>query len=50
MRIDPNYKIFGGHPEWYTFEKGVGYIPTDKAPKEAVESMKKYNSYAFNRK
>ena len=50
MRIDPNFKIFGGHPEWYTIKKGVGYIPTDKAPEAAAEAMRKYNSYKFNKK
>ena len=49
MRVDPNYKIFIKNSEWYVFKKGVGYIPTDKAPKEAVDAMKKYNSYAFKR-
>ena len=50
MRIDPNWRIFADHTDWYTFEKGVGYVPTDKAPKEAVEAMKKYNSYGFKKK
>lgn len=49
MRIDPNLKIFFDHEEWYTFEKGVGYVPTDKAPEEAVKAMKEYNSYALAR-
>ena len=46
MRIDENLIYFLPHPEWYTHKKGVGYIPTDRAPKEAVEAMKRYNSYA----
>lgn len=50
MRIDPNFMVFAEHEEWYTFEKGVGYIPTDEAPQEAVEAMQKYNSYAFKEK
>ena len=47
MRIDPNFIIFAKHEEWYKFEVGKGYVPTEKAPEEAVEAMKKYNSYTF---
>ena len=50
MRIDPNFMLFIDHEDWYTFEKGVGYVPTDKAPEEAVEAINKYNSYTFNNK
>lgn len=48
MRIDRNLIIFLGKCDWYTFEKGVGYVPTDKAPPEAIEAMKQYNSYTYN--
>ena len=34
-----------GHFDWYTHEKGVGYQPTEKAPPEAVEALKKLNEY-----
>ena len=50
MRIDPNFIIFVDHEEWYPFKIGIGYVPTDKAPKEAVEAMKKFNSYTYNTK
>lgn len=50
MRIDRNFIIFSENEEWYTFEVGVGYVPTEKAPKEAVEAMEKYNGYAFKEK
>ena len=50
MRYDKNYAYFRPHFDWYTFVKGVGYVPTDKAPKEAVEAMKEYNSYTFTKK
>ena len=50
MRIDSNFIIFARYPEWYTFKKDIGYIPTDKAPKEAVEAMKKFNSYTYHNK
>ena len=45
MRIDRNFVVFIMHTDWYTHVKGVGYVPTEKAPKEAVEAMKRYNSY-----
>ena len=38
MRIDENLMIFLPHKDWYIHVKGVGYVPTDKAPKEAVEA------------
>lgn len=47
MRYDPNYAYFRPHPEWYTVVAGVGYVPTDKAPAEAIKAMKEYNSYTF---
>ena len=48
MRYDRNYVTFAAHTDWYTFEKGVGYVPTEKAPAEAAEAMRKYNSYTYN--
>ena len=48
MRYDKNLVIFLGHTEWYTFEVGVGYVPTDEAPPEAVKAMAEYNSYSFS--
>lgn len=48
MRYDKNYAYFRPHFDWYTVIKGVGYVPTDKAPPEAVEAMREYNSYTFN--
>ena len=50
MRKDPNYMIFAGHPDWYTFKIGVGYVPTDKAPEEARKAMEEYNSYTYTKK
>lgn len=43
MRYDKDYFFFAPHSEWYTVEKGKGYVPTDKAPPEAVEAMKRVN-------
>lgn len=50
MRYDENFAFFSSHSEWYEFVAGKGYIPTDKAPPKAVEAIKKYNSYRFNKK
>lgn len=33
------------HLDWYTTQKGVGYVPTEKAPPEAVVALKKLNEY-----
>ena len=41
--------VFDEHEDWYRFEKGIGYVPTDKAPKEAVEAMERYNRYTLNK-
>lgn len=43
MRADKDLRIFLGNSDWYKLKKNIGYIPTDKAPKEAVEAMKRYN-------
>lgn len=29
--------------DWYTVVEGIGYVPTEKAPPEAVEAMKRMN-------
>lgn len=50
MRIDPNFIVFAGHSDWYTFEKGVGYVPTSKASEDAKKAMEAYNSYTFGTK
>lgn len=49
MRYDTNLAVFLGHPDWYGFEVGVGYVPTDKAPPEAVKAIEEYNSYGFKK-
>jgi hypothetical protein len=45
MRYDKNFAYFAGHSDWYTFEEGVGYVPTEKAPAKAVEAIKKVNEF-----
>lgn len=47
MRVDRNLLVFLGHFDWYTLKKGEGYVPTDKAPPEAVAAMKRFNSYTY---
>jgi hypothetical protein len=48
MRYDKNYAYFAPHFDWYKFDAEVGYVPTEKAPEEAVIAMDKYNFYTFN--
>lgn len=48
MRYDKVLASFIAHSDWYTFVKGIGYVPTDIAPPEAVEAMQKFNSYGFS--
>lgn len=48
MRADKNLICFLMNPDWYTFVVGKGYVPTTKAPIEAVEAMEAYNSYTYN--
>ena len=47
MKYDKNFAYFVDHFDWYTVKKGVGYVPTEKAPPEAVKAMREYNSYTF---
>ena len=44
MRHDRNLAYFAPHYDWYTAEKGVGYVPTEKAPKESAEAETRCNS------
>ena len=34
---------FVSHLDWYDVVEGTGYVPTEKAPKEAIEAMKRLN-------
>lgn len=45
MRYDENLDIFIEHFDWYIKDDKTGcfYIPTSKAPKEAVEAMERVN-------
>ena len=33
------------HFDWYTHDAQKGYQPTEKAPKEAVEALRKLNEH-----
>ena len=46
MRINNDLKVFIARPDWYEIVEGVGYVPTDKAPVEAVDAMKRVNERA----
>ena len=50
MRYDRNFAFFAPHFEWYTFTKGIGYVPTAEAPEEAIKAMEEYNRYSFGTK
>ena len=43
MRILRDFLLFVDHPEWYTIDKEKGYVPTDEAPEEIVEAIKRFN-------
>lgn len=47
MHYDKILASFIAHSDWYTFVKGIGYVPTESAPPEAVEVMRRFNSYGF---
>lgn len=42
MRYDKDYAFFALHFDWYYVDEN-GYQPTEKAPQEAVEAMKRFN-------
>lgn len=43
VRRDRDFEMFITHYDWYTKDELHHYIPTDKAPQEAVEAMKRFN-------
>lgn len=47
MRYDKILGRFIGHPDWYSFVRGVGYVPTELAPPDAIHAMEEYNSYGI---
>lgn len=46
MRIIKELNIIAGHYDWYTKDENYYYVPTDKAPPEAVKAMEKLNELA----
>lgn len=43
MRRNKDFEMFIEHFDWYTEDENHHFIPTDKAPPEAVEAMERYN-------
>lgn len=44
MRRIPELMVFVGHSDWWDYSKDRKYfVPTEKAPPEAVEAIKKVN-------
>lgn len=50
MRYDRDYVVFAGHFDWFKVVPGIGYVPTEKAPKEAREAMDRYNKNNIKKK
>ena len=48
MRYDRDYAIFTKRFDWFKVVPGVGYVPTEKAPKEAREAIERYNKNHMN--
>lgn len=46
MRIMKELDIFAKHFDWYTKDTEGYYVPTEKAPPEAIAAMKKCNDIA----
>lgn len=49
MRIDRDFLIFCDHSEWFKLDPEIGYVPTDQAPREAIEAMERFNKRAKER-
>lgn len=52
MLLDSDLQIFLKHVDWYSYEPGKGYVPTEKAPEHAINAMISYNlkNEEFNKK
>lgn len=46
MRILKELNVFIDHDDWYTKDKNRFFVPTEKAPPEAVKAMEKLNELA----
>lgn len=47
MRMDKNFILFTTKDEWYDFVEGIGYVPTEQTPPDAVEAIKRYDLLMF---
>jgi len=46
MRKMPELDVFISHYDWYTKDEVGFFVPTDKAPQEAIEAMEYCNKLA----
>lgn len=46
MRKMPELSVFISHYDWYTYDEIGYFVPTDKAPPEAIEAMEYCNKLA----
>ena len=46
MRIIKELDVFIDHDDWYTKDKNRFFVPTEKAPPEAVKAMEHCNELA----
>ena len=46
MRIMKELDLFAKHFDWYTKDSEGYYVPTEKAPPEAIAAMEKCNDIA----
>ncbi len=44
MRDNKDFSAFATHYDWYTKDENGFYLPTENAPSEAIEAMKRANS------
>ena len=43
IRYDTDYVVFAVEFDQFKVVRGISYVPTEKAPKEAREAMDRYN-------
>ena len=46
MKILKELSVFSRHSDWYTKDEDGYFVPTEKAPPEAVEAMEYCNKLA----
>ena len=43
MKHIPELDVFAGHTDWWDYDENRYFVPTEKAPPEAVEAMRIVN-------